>query len=111
MQCSDLSLGSTQDLYWTGLDRTSPIGQDLLENGAPRNARCGQDQHRIPNGNPGEYMLMLVVGCRGLANLAQARFDPNLFNADRRRWVRILTPSRSTIDNEIKDLGINTRDL
>ena len=52
MQCSDLSLGSTQDLYWTGLDRTSPIGQDLLENGAPRNARCGQDQHRIPNGNP-----------------------------------------------------------
>ena len=52
MQCSDLSLGSTQDLYWTGLDRTSPIGQDLLENGAPRNARCGQDKHRIPNGNP-----------------------------------------------------------
>jgi hypothetical protein len=53
MQCSDLSLGSTQDLYWTGLAKTSPIGQDLLENGALRNARCGQDQHRIPKVTPG----------------------------------------------------------
>ena len=40
------------DLYGAGLARTSPIGQDLPENGAPGNARCGQHQHKIANLTP-----------------------------------------------------------